>query len=71
MGEAIRDYEIRLSRADGSLSIVMLTSAISDADAKAQALGMLKSGLASAEIWHDLTLTATISQVTDGADKTA
>jgi hypothetical protein len=71
MGEAIRDYEIRLSRADGALSIVMLTSAISDADAKAQAYGMLKDGLASAEIWQGLTLTDTISQMTDGADKAA
>ena len=30
MGKAIQDYEVRLFRADGALSIVMLTAAIGD-----------------------------------------
>lgn len=47
------DYEIRLHRADGTLSIVMLVSAVGDLDAKAQARDMLKDGLANAHIWRD------------------
>jgi hypothetical protein len=55
MGVGLRtaDYEIRLHHADGRLSIVMLTSTVGDADAKAQALRMLKDGIANAHIWRD------------------
>ena len=53
MGQLATDYEIRLHHADGTLSIVMMTAAVSDADASAQAKLMLKDGLANAHIWRD------------------
>jgi hypothetical protein len=53
MGSLATDYEIRLHHADGTLSLVMMTAAISDADAKAQAIRLLKEGLANAHIWRD------------------
>ena len=53
MGQLSTDYEIRLHHADGTLSLVMMTAAYSDADASAQARIMLKSGLANAQIWRD------------------
>ena len=57
------DYEIRLHHADGTLSIVMMVSAIGDADAGAQATKMLEDGLASAHIWRDGTLIDTLYRV--------
>jgi hypothetical protein len=52
------DYEIQLCKADGSLSVVMVTSAVSIADAKAQARVMLEEGLGltTAHIWRDCKL---------------
>jgi hypothetical protein len=61
MGALATDYEIRLHHADGTLSLVMITSAASDADAKAQALKKLKEGLANAHIWRERTLVDSIS----------
>jgi hypothetical protein len=53
MGQLARDYEIRLHYADGTLSVVMIASAVSDRDAAAQARFMLRDGLANAHIWRD------------------
>lgn len=50
---ARRDYEIRLHHADGSLSILMLTAAASDSEAKRRARAMLSHGLTNAHIWRD------------------
>ncbi len=60
MRQLATDYEIRLHHADGTLSLVMITAAVSDADAKAQAALMLKDGLANAHIWRDGTLVDSI-----------
>ncbi len=45
------EYEIRLHKANDTLSIVMLTFAFSDRDAKAQAALMLQGEIAYAQVW--------------------
>lgn len=47
------DYEIRLHRIDGTLSVVMWISAAGDGDARRQAQEMLREGLSNAHIWRD------------------
>jgi hypothetical protein len=47
------DYEIRLARPDGSTSIVMKVTAVSDLDAKSQATAMLTETISNAHIWRD------------------
>lgn len=47
------DYEIRLHRLNGNLSIVMLVTALSASEARRQAEEMLQSPLANAHILHD------------------
>lgn len=47
----MQDYEIRLHRADGALSIVMMTAAASDVDAREQAGSFLKEDIVDARIW--------------------
>jgi hypothetical protein len=46
------DYEIRLLKADGTLSIIMAITALGDVDAKVQAIAMLKDGITRAELWR-------------------
>ncbi len=53
MSRSASDYEIRLHRADGTLSIVMLVSAVGDLDARSQAADMLKGEMSNAHIWRD------------------
>ena len=53
-------YEILLHKADGVLSIVMIVTALCDADAKAQAARMLKGKMAYAEIWNDTVEIGTV-----------
>ena len=53
MTTAASDYEIRLHRSDGTLSIVMLISAANDQDARGQAAAMVRSEIANAHIWRD------------------
>jgi hypothetical protein len=48
------DYEIRLFKADGTLSLVMMIVANGKADARFQAGAMLKGGVVKAEIWSGL-----------------
>jgi hypothetical protein len=57
---AMADYEIRLFKADGSLSIILVLVAIGAFDARAQALVMLKEGMARAEIWTGITFVETV-----------
>lgn len=59
-GIAMQDYEIRLYRADGTLSIVMITAAASDADAKEQAGSLLREDVMDAQIWCGSKLTASV-----------
>jgi hypothetical protein len=59
----VPEYEIRLHHADGSLSVVMMVTAIGDADAKAQATKMLEDGLANAHIWRDGRLVDSIYRI--------
>ena len=54
------DYEIRLYKTDGSLSIILVIVAIGALDARAQAFAMMKDGIVSAEIWTGLTLVEVI-----------
>ena len=56
----MQDYEIRLYRADGTLSIVMITAAASDADAKEKAGSLLREDMMDAEIWRGSKLTASV-----------
>ncbi len=50
-----RDYEIRFLKADGSVSLMFVTSCISDDHARETARRMMPEGVASFEIWrgHD------------------
>jgi len=50
------DYEIRLFKADGTLSIVMIVVAINSENAAQQAFPMLEDGIVKAEIWSGLDL---------------
>jgi hypothetical protein len=54
------NYEIRLHRPDGSLSIVMKVAAVGDTDAKNQALIMLHNGISNAHIWRDDNLVGSV-----------
>lgn len=47
------EYEIRLHRADGTLSIVLMTLALGPEQAKTQASALLRNGMVSAHVWHD------------------
>jgi hypothetical protein len=60
MGIAMQDYEIRLYRADGTLSIVIITTAASDADAKEQAGSLLREDMMDAQIWCGSKLTVSV-----------
>ena len=60
MGIAMQDYEIRLYRADGTLSIVMITTAASDTVAKEQAGLLLRHDMMDAQIWCGSKLTASV-----------
>jgi len=54
------DYEIRLFKADGTLSIMMVVIAIDSADAASQAIPMLKDDIVKAEFWSGLDLVEVI-----------
>ena len=47
------DYEVRLQRPDGRLSIRMFMQAAGDAEAKARASEMLRGGVSYASLWRD------------------
>jgi hypothetical protein len=47
------DYEVRVQRPDGRLSIIMFMQAASDGEAKFQAFRMMRSGLNKASLWRD------------------
>ena len=47
------DYEIRLYRADGTLSIIMKTFAGGPIEIQATASAMLKGDVVRAEVWND------------------
>jgi hypothetical protein len=47
------EYEIRLHKADGTLSVMMFTFAFSDAEAAAQARLMLRGNIVLAHVWRD------------------
>jgi hypothetical protein len=47
-----RDYEIRFLKADGSTSLVFVTSCASDEHARETAQRMMKAEFASFEIWR-------------------
>lgn len=53
-----RDYEIRFLKADGTTSLVFVTSAASDNHARETAQRMMKNGFASFEIWRGQTCVA-------------
>ena len=54
------DYEIRLHKVDGTLSITKAIVAIGTADAAARAAKMLKGDLAYAIVWEGLEEIATV-----------
>jgi hypothetical protein len=49
---AERDYEIRFLKADGSVSLIFVTSCISDDHARETARRMMPQGVARFEIWR-------------------
>jgi hypothetical protein len=63
MASGIRDYQIYLHRADGTLSIIMKLSAISHEDAAQHARTMLLDGIATAQIWLDGELVDSVGAI--------
>jgi|KBSMisStaDraftv2_1062788.scaffolds.fasta_scaffold1139263_2 hypothetical protein len=53
MGPVMRDYEIRLHRADGEYSASYFSAFFSDQDALASARLLLSERLPSAAVWTD------------------
>ena len=53
MGQSCKDYEIRLHRSDGELSLVAILPAMGDEDAKRLAKSMLQADLTDAHIWNE------------------
>jgi hypothetical protein len=60
MGRAISEYQIRAFRDDGELSLVMLTPALSDDDAREQASALITGQVPTVEIWHGASLVDTL-----------
>ena len=61
----MKDFEVRLYRADGALTIIMLTAANGLCEAEAAALDLLRGDIARGEIWQDeirLTVVVPISR---------
>jgi hypothetical protein len=56
----VSEFEVRLHKADGTLSIIMTINAFGPDDAKLWAVRMLKDDLAYAIIWHGLVEVATV-----------
>ncbi len=56
----VNDFEVRLYKADGKLSIVMAIVGMGPQDAKSQAARMLKDEITYAIIWQGLTEIATV-----------
>ena len=61
--EPAREYQIRLYRDDGSLSMVMLFMASRDSIAEHEAERMLNGELTSAHIWNGDKLVRTLHSV--------
>jgi len=55
-------YEVRLFKADGAVSIVMVTTAASERDAELQAVAMLKGEIVRVEIWSEGVLLLRLCQ---------
>ena len=47
-----RDYEIRFLNADGTMSLMFVTSCVSNEHARETAERMMPDGVAGYEIWH-------------------
>jgi len=60
MGQAISEYQIRAFRDDGDLSLVMLTPALGDDDARSQALLLVVPRTPTVEIWQGGLLVDTL-----------
>jgi hypothetical protein len=60
MGQAISEYQIRAFRDDGDLSLVMLTPALGDDDARSQALLLVAPRTPTVEIWQGGLLVDTL-----------
>jgi hypothetical protein len=60
MGQSISAYQIRAFSSDGDLSLVMLMPALSDDDAKSQALLLVARHTPTVEIWQDALLVDTL-----------
>ena len=59
-----RDYEIRFLKADGTTSLIFVTSCASDEHARETAERMMKDGFARFEIWRGT------ARVADGPSQT-
>jgi len=55
------DYQIRLYKIGGALSVIIPVVAIDLADARLQAFAMFKEGMVEAEIWTNLNLLDTVA----------
>lgn len=53
-------FEIRLHKADGTVSMIMTANAFGPQDAKLQAIKMLNDDIAYAVVWHGLIEVATV-----------
>lgn len=67
----MQDYEVRLYRADGALSVIMKISANGRLDAQAQASAMLKGDIVRAEIWREHQHVETMETTTKVTSKYA
>ena len=70
MGQALSEYQIRAFRDDGELSLIMLTPANSDDDARVQAFALLTRLIPTAEVWHDKLLIDTLRLRADAITST-
>lgn len=60
MGQAISEYQLRAFRGDGELSLVMVTPALNNDDARAQACALITGHVPTVEIWLSDSLVDTL-----------
>jgi len=66
MGRAISEFQIRVYRQDGELSVYLITPAWGVGEATEQAKRLVTNAMPRAEIWADGSLVNTIQVETSG-----
>jgi hypothetical protein len=60
MGQVVSEYQLRAFRDNGELSLVMLTPALNNDDARAQATALISGEVPTVEIWQSELLVDTL-----------